>query len=308
MATSQPTTLKDLAERRSDIFHVDPRKLVMREGWNVRDPKDPDNIAHVAELSRQIESEGVKEPLTVFRDAETTEIVVTNGHCRLLATMQAIDRGAEIRTVPVKTEERGSNEADHAFSQIIRNSGKALSTLEFGCVCGRLVKFGWPIADIVKRSGKSITHVQQALSLLEAHPVTQQLVATGRVSATLAIHEGRKGKGNAKAVAERLAGAVAKAAAAGKNKATAKHMAEASAKKPHGPPQALQKAPEPPKEAEKDSPLEAIRAIVRGCQYFGKDPKDASIVEVRFVKSEWNRLVDLANIGLKDIPILDKMS
>jgi ParB/RepB/Spo0J family partition protein len=212
--------LKSVAESRSAVFNMDPRKLVLRDDWNARDMRDPDNVAHVKELEASIESEGVREPLTVVMEGD--EVVVKNGYCRTTAVNNLLARGVEIATVPCITEPRGSNDADHVFSQILRNSGKPLSPFEQGRVYKRLIAFGWTAATIATKSGKSVAHVNQALQLQQAPAEVQQLVATGDVSATLAAKVIRQS--GAKEGAVKLAKAVKAAKAAGKSHATEKHV------------------------------------------------------------------------------------
>jgi len=41
----------------------------------------------------------------------------------LAAALRALENGAELKSIPVKTEGRYADEADRVFSQIVRNSG-----------------------------------------------------------------------------------------------------------------------------------------------------------------------------------------
>lgn len=212
-------TLKELASKRSDIFYVDPRELHVKEGWNARSPDDPENKSHVLALSQSIAEVGVLEPLTVYRENE--RIWISDGHCRWAAAMLAIENGAEIRTVPVKSEGREANEADRVFSQIVRNAGKPLTTFEQGAVFKRLVGYGWTVDEIAKKAGKSPSAINAALDLQGASPAVQKLVVSGRVSATLAATTVRREGGNAEKV---LHDAVDAATQEGKAKATARHV------------------------------------------------------------------------------------
>jgi ParB family chromosome partitioning protein len=212
--------LKELARQRSDIFWIDPRALNELQGWNARQD-DAANREHIETLARSIAAVGVLEPLTVFnRDGK---IWLSDGHCRLAATMLAIQRGADIKNVPVKTEARGASERDFALRQI--TDGKPKTPYELALVCKRLIGYGWTVADIAERSGKTAQTINAALDLLEATPVVQDLVATGRISATLAAKT-IKAKGSAKA-SEALANAVDAAAQKGRAKATARDVGEA---------------------------------------------------------------------------------
>lgn len=227
--------IADLASGRSDLYRIDPRVLVVKEGWNCRDVDfDPENADDLA-LALSIGATGVKEPLTVtWQDGQA---VITNGHRRRAAALYAIEHfGAEIATVPVRTEDRHTSEADHVFSMIVRNSGKPLSPIEQGRVFKRLVDLGWTEADIAKKSGLSTVWVRQLLELQAAPATVTDLVKEGKVSATLAAERLKKSKGDGEKVAEELAEAVEKAKAEGKERATAKHL-----RKPK------EKAEEPPK-------------------------------------------------------------
>lgn len=215
-------TLKGLAQSRSDIFHIDPRALRLKPGWNSRSADDPDNKAHVEALALSIAEIGVQEPLTVFR--ENGVIYVSDGHCRLSAALLALSRGAEIRTVPVKAEGRGASEADFVLSQITRNSGKPLTPFEQGQVYKRLIGYGWLVPDIAKRAGKSESHINACLDLQGAPQQIRDLVATGAVAPSLAIKV-MKGR-SAEEATETLNNAVDTAHQQGKARATERHIGQ----------------------------------------------------------------------------------
>lgn len=221
--------IADIARGRSDLYRIDPRTLVVKDGWNCRDVDfDPVNSDDLA-LALSIAANGVKEPLTVTW--QEGKAVVTNGHRRRAAALYAAEHlGAEILTVPVRTEDRHTNEADHVFSQIVRNSGKPLSPIEQGRVFKRLVGLGWSESDIVAKSGMSAVWVRQLLDLQAAPAAVTDLVKEGKVSATLAAERLKKSKGDGEAVAKELTEAVEKAKSEGKDRATAKHLREALAK------------------------------------------------------------------------------
>jgi ParB-like chromosome segregation protein Spo0J len=217
--TMTKINIKDVAEGRSDLFRVAPDQLHIKEDWNSRNDNDPENAAHIEGLATSIAELGVKQPLTIYQDAGI--FYVSDGHCRLKAVRLAIERGAEIKTVPVQLEDRYSNEADRIFSQIVRNSGKPLAPFEMGRVFKRLVAFGWTIEEISKKSGINRGWVSELLELQASAAEVQEMVVTGKVSATLAIERLKTDGDRAGAV---LTQAVATAEAAGKTRATKKHI------------------------------------------------------------------------------------
>jgi ParB family chromosome partitioning protein len=182
-------SIKQIAEGRKDLFMIDPRLLREEDGWNVR-VNTPELQEHIEQLALSIAENGVLEPLTVYWDGETP--VVTNGHCRRMATLLAISRGAEIAAVPVRVEERYSNEADRVLSMITRNSGKPLSMLEQAEVVKRLAAFGWDKKKIASKAGKSVQHIENILVLAGSPEELKRQVAQGDVSASNAVSLAKK--------------------------------------------------------------------------------------------------------------------
>lgn len=211
------TGLASISSGRSDIFRVDPRVLNVREGWNCRDITSEENSKHLEELMLSVSEIGVLEPLTVFW--ENGKAFISDGHCRHYAVMQSIKNGNDIKTVPVKSEMRFSNDADRLFSQVIRNSGKPFSALESAKVYQKLLGYGWTQAEIAKKAGVSQARVSQILELLTLPEGVKQMVSAGQVSPSLAVaavaeHSGAKAENI-------LKGAVAAAKEEGRTKAKA---------------------------------------------------------------------------------------
>jgi len=185
-------SIKDIAKGRSDLYRVDPRDLKVKAGWNVRDEESLD----LEELMTSIKEVGVKQPLTV--QVENGQPYVTDGHRRYFATMKLIEQGVEIATVPVQTEDRYTNDADHVASMLVRNSGKPLTALEQARVFKRLMDYGLSQTEIAAKVGKSRQWIVNMLELNAAPEELKKLVKTGNVTATLA-HKTLKQEGGEKA-------------------------------------------------------------------------------------------------------------
>ena len=85
--------MKNNATKKTDVFLIDPRNIVVVDGFNVRRDFDLD------ELKEQIKAKGVLNPLTViaFKDANGEEkYKLVDGERRYRATMLAIGEGADI--------------------------------------------------------------------------------------------------------------------------------------------------------------------------------------------------------------------
>lgn len=178
--------LASLSEGRSDLLKIDPRNLSVKANWNSRDMNDPSNIEHVDELAKSIAEIGVQVPLIAYW--EDGKAYVSSGHCRLAATIRAIEvYKAEIKTVPVQIADRYANEADRIFGQIVHNQGKPFTPLEQAKVFKRLLDLGWQQNDIAKKAGMTASRVSQILDLLTLPEGVKVMVTAGKVSATLAV-------------------------------------------------------------------------------------------------------------------------
>lgn len=218
--------VKALAEGKKDQFRVNPFALHVKDDFNARDFDLPENKAHVEELAQSIAVNGVRKAIEVYLDG--SRLVVTDGECRLRATIHAIEvLGAEIKTVPVVMGERGENEADRVAQQIICNSGKRFNALEQGKVFKRLVGFGWSDEDIARKTGTPIQTVSRWLELQSAPEAILAFVRDGRVSATEAWRVLKSAASEDEAV-ETLTSAVEDAESTGRKKATARNVRKAT--------------------------------------------------------------------------------
>lgn len=215
---------QELADKRSTFYLIDPRKIREKPGLNVRDLSTPDNIAHVQWLAADIAQHGVRTPLEVFLEDET--FYVSSGHCRLAATMLAIEQGADVKLVKCMLEERGRNDFDRLVDMQTMNAGKPLTALEQGVQVKRMLAMGKTIAEIATALTKSVSWVNGILELQEAPPEAQAMILDKSVSPTL-VQEVLRAEGNV-AGTKVLREAVKTAKAAGKTKATKKDVDVAS--------------------------------------------------------------------------------
>lgn len=214
--------IKDVAEGRSDLFKVDPRKIQIKPDWNSRDFNDPANAEHIAGLAASIKEIGVKKPLVCYMESDI--VYVSDGHCRLQAVMQLIAAGVEIKSVPVMVEDRFANEADRIFSQIVHNQGKPLTGIEQAKVFKRLLGLGWQQKDIAAKAGMSGGRVSQLLELLTLPVVLQQFITEGKASASMVLNTFKKHNGDVALTVAELSGAVVVAQEQGRKRAMPKDV------------------------------------------------------------------------------------
>lgn len=220
-------TLRILSAARTDLFNLNPYLIGIKPDWNCRELADPANLDHIDSLARSISKIGVQEALTVVLEGD--KVFVTDGHCRLLATFRAIEvYGAEIRSIPLRAETRGSSPADHVLRQLL--SGKQKSVLEQGKAFVKLINFGWTPTEIAAKAGNvGAVRVSQILDLMaHANAAIKAMVANGSISASTAAQALRDANNDAEVAEEALTKALKVAVAAGKTRATAKHVNVAS--------------------------------------------------------------------------------
>jgi ParB-like chromosome segregation protein Spo0J len=198
-------------------FAVDPRLLEVEEGFNAR----PLNAAHVAEMSLAWRNGAVFPPLEVR--VEDGRIIVVDGHHRRASALDAIEKGADIKSVDVR-QFRG-NDADRVAHMISSASGLPLTPLQLGVQYRKLIGFNWTEKQIADRVGKSVQHVKDMIVLAEANSDVHQAINAGEVTGTTAVALVKKHGSKAGKV---IQDGVAKAKASGKTKATPKMFVEKS--------------------------------------------------------------------------------
>lgn len=215
--------LRDLAASKRDMLMIDPRIILVEDGYNIRDLTTPDAQSKLMGLAQSIADNGfsIEQPITVRMEDE--KVYVVAGHRRRAATLIAIDKlGAEIEAIPCIAEAKGTSEADRCADLVVSNSGEPLTSLELGGVVKRLVAFGWDNGRIAKRFGwASAQTVDGYLTLLSAPQAVQEMVRNDEVSASTAISTVRKHGAGAQ---ETLAAAKVKANSEGKTRVTKAHV------------------------------------------------------------------------------------
>lgn len=229
-------SIKDIAVRRSDMFHVAPDQIEVQPGFNVR-WKGPELDAHIRVLADSIKEIGVQTPIKVRVDGD--KVFLVDGHCRMDAIKLAIKEGAEIASVPCMVEQRGTDEASRTLALLTSNAGKQLEAIEKAEVFKRLLAFGWTETQIGQKSGIGEKQVRNLLDLASAPSEVKAMVAAKEVSPTLATKVVQK-EGPTQAV-QTLKAAVTQAKSEGKTKVTPKAIA-----RPDAPTAPLPKQPAPP--------------------------------------------------------------
>ena len=166
--------------KRTDIFHIDPRNIVVMEDFNVRKDFDLD------ELKEQIKAKGVLNPITVipFKDENGEEhYKLVDGERRYRATMMAIEEGTDIPYIKALKAPQNASMEDLYIEQMMRNEGKRFSEYECALMFRRFKEeFGYSQVEIAGKFKKSTAYVSKCLSILDLPPYVIDKIVKGELS------------------------------------------------------------------------------------------------------------------------------
>lgn len=209
------------ATKRTDIYQIDPRNIIVVEGFNARTDFDLD------ELKGQIKAQGMLNPITVvpIKDADGNEKYrLVDGERRYRSVMQLIDEGEDIKRIKAMFLPRGTKEEDMYIQQAMRNEGKNFSPMEWARLFNMFIeKFGYSQTEVAQKFGKKASYVSSCLSLLDIAPEIQESISKGDISAETAKKIIKQNKADETAQVQAVKDAITKAKASGK-KATNKFV------------------------------------------------------------------------------------
>lgn len=171
------------ATKRTDIFLIDPRNIVVMDDFNVRRDFDLD------ELKEQIKAKGVLNPITVipFKDGNVERYKLVDGERRYRATMLAIQEGADIPFVKALKAPKDATQEDLYIEQMMRNEGKRFSEYECGIMFKRFRdEFGYTQNEIAEKFRKSPAFISKCLSLMDLPKEIQERIIRNEISAKAA--------------------------------------------------------------------------------------------------------------------------
>lgn len=226
METTNNTAMNNNVElnatKRTDIYQIDPRNIVVVEGFNARKEFDLD------ELKAQIKAQGVLNPITVipFKDENGDEKYrLVDGERRYRSVMALLEEGEDIRRIKAMYLPKNTKEEDMYIQQMMRNEGKNFTQIE----CANLFlmfkeKYGYTQNEIAEKFGKKASFVSQCLSLLDLNPEIQEKMLKGEISTDAVKTIISNHKNDEKAQVEAVEKAVKEAKLKGKKTATAKDV------------------------------------------------------------------------------------
>lgn len=191
----------------TDLFKIDPRKIVVQEGWN---PRSSIDTAALEELKASIRDNGFypDKPLLLHRRVD--QLVVISGHRRLQAVLELIDEGVPLVAIPAVLDQSGDQGDLLARALAANQNGVALDPLDEANGFRRLIGYGWEPKRIAEKVGRSVSHVYSRLKLLEAEPEVLQAIETKDITATDAVRVVKQSGRNGVSQSAALAGTIEK--------------------------------------------------------------------------------------------------
>ena len=190
-------------------FMVPFDKLYVEEDYNIRDIDQ----AHVEEFAEAFAAGEYLPAMTVEVTARGVKIL--DGHHRYHGAKLAIERGHEVLRIECK--DFVGSEADKIAFMVTSSQGKQLSPIERANAYLRLKNQGWTNEEIAKKVKRSVSDVQQHLSLSGCAPEILDKINKRQMSYATGIELQRTHGANAGIAADE---AMEKALKEGKSKVT----------------------------------------------------------------------------------------
>jgi ParB family chromosome partitioning protein len=170
-----------LKTKKTDILSVDPRNIVIKEGFNVRQ-----DMGDLEALMYSLVESGQQVPIKCAKVRGEEKYELIEGHRRIMAINMALERGLEFPYV--KVEMFSGSDEDRLFTMLITGTGqKQLTELEQAEGFKRLINFGYKKDDIAKKVGLSPAQVYNMIQLANVPQKIKIRIAENKISGNTVI-------------------------------------------------------------------------------------------------------------------------
>ncbi len=197
---------------------MSPGALVVDEKRNLRE-----DYGNIEELMNSIVQNGMRNPVKAFTDKDG-KVYLREGFRRMRAVSLALKAGHKIERIPVILDERKLSEEERTLEFLINNDGKPFTMLEQSEVIRQLLNFGLKITEVIARTGKARGYIDNLILLANAPAKIREYIRSGKISAHAVVQIMQAIKGDEAKLIEEVEAAIKAAKAAGKEKATPKHV------------------------------------------------------------------------------------
>ena len=172
--------------KRTDIFSIDPRNIIVPQGFNSRV-----NFGNIEELAEQIKTAGMLNPITVQAvkmEDGTEKYNLVDGERRYRAIMLLIEKGEKIKDkeidyVSAIKVPSNLSKSELYVQQAMRNEGKNFNEYEWAVLASKLRdECGITnMSEIARMLGKNNGQVVYWFKILELPEKYQALVRDGKL-------------------------------------------------------------------------------------------------------------------------------
>ena len=170
----------------TDLFKIDPLKIVFEQGWNPRSVIDTTSESFL-DLKESLRHNGFypDKPLLLYRRG--AELILRAGHRRLSAVLLLIEEGVPFLSVPAVLDQSGDPGEQLARALASNQNSEPLTPLDEARAFQRLTGYGWTPKRIAEKVGRSVSHVYGRLKLIEAEPEVLQAVTAKNITMSDAV-------------------------------------------------------------------------------------------------------------------------
>ena len=163
----------------TDLFKIDPCKIVIRDGWNPRSA-----LGDLEDLKASIRDNGFypDKALLLYRRGADLELI--SGHRRLHAVLELIEEGVPIIAVPALLDQTGDEGERLARALSANQNSVPLDPMDEAQAFQRLAGYGWEPKRIASKVGRSLSYVYGRLKLLEATADVIDAASRGEITQT----------------------------------------------------------------------------------------------------------------------------
>jgi ParB-like partition proteins len=180
---SKENVIEERLKRAGEISLVPFEKIIIDDEVNTARI----DFGDLTELANSIQECGLRVPILVQKVRGEDSYILCQGKRRLKAIGLLIERGIEFAGVKCFLAPQTYRLEDSLIDQIVMNDGKPYSGLEQGIVFGQLVTRGFAVQDISKKTGKSLSHINNCIEIASLPKKVRDLIAAGSVSGLTAV-------------------------------------------------------------------------------------------------------------------------
>lgn len=184
------------------LLSLDPSDIKIVKNRNTRF-----DLGDLEELANSIAAQGIRNPIKVQKRGNIYYLV--EGHrrweaCALLkhryktlsSKPPTVENGSPVFNLIARLISSDATEDEITIDMLVSNDGKPFLPLEEALMLDKLKKSGQSNAEIAKQIGKSISHVSDRLSLVNADETVKKAVEEKKITASEAVTITRKTKGD----------------------------------------------------------------------------------------------------------------